>query len=373
MEGLGLNNDMIVGGRKLHVQTSYSEATGRIVSSVFDDGRIIDKREISYRNGTAPSELRQHLSEVHHQTIRDFETLYYVAEKIRTVRHAGSALRLGRLFLRKRLMEEAISALRLALELDPGLEEARVLLARAFNLRQEPEQARSLLEEALSSGSDSADLHDALGETLFFLKEYAAAAEQFSRALALNPELASAHYYMGLALLAQTEASAEGAAAADDVEAKALEHLQRALQLVPELRTTEVKGAFGLLREGKVAEALERLVAGRPGPFLGPDLSFEDDFYLKFMYGGKGRDDDFIASYVGQLEGVLKDHPDFADLHNNLGIAYLIQCRNLFLKALDEFRQAIKINPNFKRAKKNLKIAENDGKGFLILLRALLK
>jgi hypothetical protein len=56
-----------------------------------------------------------------------------------------------------------------------------------------------------------------------------------------------------------------------------------------------------------------------------------------------------------------------------LGIAHLIQCRNLFLRALEEFRVSLRINPGYKRAEKNLKLSENDGKGFLILLRAILK
>lgn len=91
------------------------------------------------------------------------------------------------------------------------------------------------------------------------------------------------------------------------------------------------------------------------------------------MYGGKGKDNQFIGGYVERLKTSIEDYPKYADLHNSLGIAYLIMCRNLFLKALDEFRRALSINPRFKRAEKNLKLAENDGKGFLILLRAILK
>jgi tetratricopeptide (TPR) repeat protein len=373
MEGLGLNNDVIVGGRKLHVQTSYSEATGSIVSSVFDNGRVIDRREVSYRNGTAPSVLQDRLTEVHNQTISDFETLFYIAEKVRTVRHPGSALRLGRLFLRKRLTDEAISVLRLTLDMDPDLVEARVLLAHALNLRGDYTEAKSLLEAHADSSSGFADLHNVFGETLFFLEQSARAAEQFTRALSINPEFAAAHYNLALALLAQACGENQDASSEDDLQERAVEHLQQAFKLAPELRTVDVKAAFGLLREERPEEALERLIAARPGPFLGPDLDFEDDFYLKFMYGGKGRDDEFIAAYVGKLKETLKDYPNFADLHHNLGVAYLIQCRNLFLKALDEFRAALKINPRFERAKKSLKIAENDGKGFLILLRALLK
>jgi len=103
------------------------------------------------------------------------------------------------------------------------------------------------------------------------------------------------------------------------------------------------------------------------------DMAFDAEFYLKFMYGGKGKDNRFIASYLDELRREIERHPDYADLHNNLGIAYLIMCRNLFLKALEEFREALRINPTYKKAKKNLKLSENDGKGFLILLRAILK
>jgi hypothetical protein len=51
----------------------------------------------------------------------------------------------------------------------------------------------------------------------------------------------------------------------------------------------------------------------------------------------------------------------------------LIQSRELFNTALRHFRQACDIHPGYERAKTNLKLAENDGKGFLILLRAMLK
>jgi len=56
-----------------------------------------------------------------------------------------------------------------------------------------------------------------------------------------------------------------------------------------------------------------------------------------------------------------------------VGIVHLIQCRNLFLKALNEFDHALEINPAFDKARKNKKLVENDGKEFLILLRAILR
>ena len=44
-----------------------------------------------------------------------------------------------------------------------------------------------------------------------------------------------------------------------------------------------------------------------------------------------------------------------------------------FLQALSEFNKALEINPAFEKALKNKKLVENDGKEFLMLLRAILK
>jgi hypothetical protein len=91
------------------------------------------------------------------------------------------------------------------------------------------------------------------------------------------------------------------------------------------------------------------------------------------MYGGKGLDNTTIRRYEERLKLALKDNADYADIWNNLGVIHLIQCRNLFLQALGEFRKSLDINPDFEKAKKNKILVENDGKEFLILLRAILK
>ena len=91
------------------------------------------------------------------------------------------------------------------------------------------------------------------------------------------------------------------------------------------------------------------------------------------MYGGRKLNKDIIKKFEERLTTAIEKNADFADLWNNLGIVHLIQCRNLFLQALNEFDRALEINPSFDKALKNKKLVENDGKEFLILLRAILK
>ena len=91
------------------------------------------------------------------------------------------------------------------------------------------------------------------------------------------------------------------------------------------------------------------------------------------MYGGKGLDINTIHRFEKRLEKALEKNPDYADIWNNLGVIHLIQCRNLLLQALNEFNRSLELNPGFEKAVKNKKLVENDGKEFLILLRAILK
>ncbi len=56
-----------------------------------------------------------------------------------------------------------------------------------------------------------------------------------------------------------------------------------------------------------------------------------------------------------------------------MGIVHIIQCRHLFLKAVAEFERAVELNRNYSEARENLELIQNVKKGFLILLRAILK
>lgn len=91
------------------------------------------------------------------------------------------------------------------------------------------------------------------------------------------------------------------------------------------------------------------------------------------MYGGRKLNIEIIQKFEDRLNEAIEKNNNYADLWNSLGIVHLIQCRNLFLQALSEFDKALELNPSFDKALKNKKLVENDGKEFLILLRAILK
>jgi tetratricopeptide (TPR) repeat protein len=98
-----------------------------------------------------------------------------------------------------------------------------------------------------------------------------------------------------------------------------------------------------------------------------------ESFYLKFMYSGRELAYEELESYEKRILSLARQRENFADYWNEMGIIHIIQCRHLFLKSVAEFEQAVALNQNYKEAANNLELIKNIKKGFMILLRAILK
>jgi tetratricopeptide (TPR) repeat protein len=353
------------------VQTTYSANSEKILSHIFDNGRVIERREVGVTEEIKSAALPKKLKVVHQEMISEMELLYYIAEKVRQVRHPVSCMKLGLVFMSKNLLDDAVAFFQMAAELEPNLPEVYCNLGYVNLRRGDFANAEVVLRKGLQLAPRFADLHHHLGVACMEQRKFAPALEALRTALDINANFFQAHFHYGLALLLSVTADFGGDSVISIKAAQ--EHLARAAEGFPAYRTPRLEKALQLIDEGAHESAAQELQSLRQEITPETDLTFEHDFYLKFMYGGKGKDDDFILDYTNRLRMAIRDYPDYADLHNNLGVAYLIQCRNLFLRALEEFRVALRINPIFKRAEKNLKLSENDGKGFLILLRAILK
>ncbi len=374
MESQGLNSDVSLGGREFHVETSYVEAEQQLVSRIFLSGQVISTKESPA--GTEGDDAARHeqLQQLHNDLITEIEILYYISEKVKAVRHAPSAIKLGQVFLEKSLHEEAEGQLLLALEIEPTHPEALGNLGKLHLMTNRYDEAIEALKRGAEYAPEYADIQNYLGVAYLYKEDYPAAIEHLGRAIELSKNYIGAHYHLGVALLANyRKLDDESNEQAGDELTRALESLEHASERFVNHQIGNFDQVMALVREKAYDKAVDEFLLSKPADVLSRFFNIENEFYLKFMYGGKGKDEQFISTYVENLQRVIREHPDYADARNNLGVANLIQCRNLFLRSLDEFRAALKINPAFRKAEKNLKLAENDGKGFLILLRAILK
>jgi tetratricopeptide (TPR) repeat protein len=374
MEALEINSEVKAGNKLFKIKTVTGETEHLIKATILCGELVIfEKQElIKEPDGDA---IKNQLSQLHREMMTEIELLYYIADKVRSINHPGSNNKLGLVFIKRNLFEEAIEQFQLAIEKQPDFLEAINNLGLAYLLTRNYSNAISTFTRGIGLNKEFADLYNNLGYCYYEILQYKSAIEMFEKAVALNPDYAEAQFNLGQTFLkvALDAVQDDSLPETKELIRRGQEHLMIAAEILPPTNIKYFDSVNECLASSELAEAFEYLDVLKNNISNRLEVDFENEFYLKFMFGGKGKDDKFITDYTEALQATIEKNPNYADLRNNLGIVYLIQCRNLFLKALDEFRKALKLNPNFKKAEKNLKLAENDGKGFLILLRAILK
>ena len=382
MTEIGFNDNVAVGGRKFHIQTASNSRKGSVRCEVFEEGRLITTYEIDFERRKQSNEeslkerIKKIVSSVHRETINEIELMFRIADKVKKLKHAPSNIKLGLIFQRNNLLKDAIEQFETALSINPKSAEAMNGLALCHIKLGNFTKAIQILKQALNIGAAYADIYNNLGLAYLYEKQYAKALTNLQEALHINPRYNEAHYNLAILYLEST---------LHDKTANQLPpasvRIERAKQQLQKLYDTGSKAMKAMetklttyIKDEEIEKAVKLLVENRNKVFPEEVLSLIGmDFYLKLMYGGKGLNDDIIRKFEMRLDKAVNDHPNYADLWNNLGIVHLIQCRNLFLQALTEFDQALNINPSFDKALKNKKLVENDGKEFLILLRAILR
>jgi tetratricopeptide (TPR) repeat protein len=188
-------------------------------------------------------------------------------------------------------VENAIPAMRLAIERDPKNESYRFRYGMLLTDARAPEAAVIRLNEAVKEFPKSSKLLFALGVAHFKNKKHDQAAIAFEHAIALDPKFASALAYLGLtydetgrspeaiALYNRALAADEKLAAAHYLLANALlrdpngdlsiaeKHLVRAVELDPSFSPGRLALAKVYVRTERFQEAapqLERVVAAEP-------------------------------------------------------------------------------------------------------------
>jgi len=382
MSDIGYNDNVRVGNRTFHIQTASNFSKGVARCEVFEEGRLITSQAVDFERRKKKNEeslenrIRKTVSSLHQDTVSEIDLMFMIAEKVKKLRHAPSNIKLGLIFLSNNLIKDAIEQFETALSMDPDSAAALNNLGLAYVRLGQYAKAIKYLSQALGKGNPYADIYNNLGLAYLREKQHYKALKNFQEALRINPGYMNAHFNMVIVYLESTLTDKS-----DKLLPPPSIRLERARQQLKKLEAMENKVFMNIypkivsaLEHSEVEKAIQMMESHREKIFPQEVLSLIGmDFYLKFMYGGKGLNNDMIGRFEQSLYQAIDRHPDYADLWNNLGIVHLIQCRNLFLQALNEFDRALEINPAFEKARKNKKLVENDGKEFLILLRAILR
>lgn len=205
-------------------------------------------------------------------------------------------------------------------------------LADSHVQRQNWVAAEECLEKALEINPNYADLHYQLARVYFLTSRFPEALAQIGRALAINPAYARAIYLEGLVLY-RSGSVEEG-----------VRRILEAARLEPSYTSVDFDTALDLHRDAKYDEAAT--VFARVGAMCIDDVAERIRTAKDQMRLGN------VAEAEATVRRIIETNPNYPDVHNLMGQIWLV--KGEFLKAVNEFKAALVINPRFVAAHVNL-------------------
>lgn len=372
MPAIGFSDKFRRLDREYLLQTSVNEARKQIICSLFHSGRLINTRAFplpkEYENGDAFAKV----SQIHEHWLSDIGGLLGMVERMRELERPEIMEKIGRTLCSRELYDEGCELLTFAVQKHPDVPGLRFALGKIYLARGQYDEAKDQLTRAVELAPSYPDYRNLLGQAYLKLKRPVAAIDEFRKAVEINIYYDEAHFNLGLGYILN------GIVKEDFNLAKNLLHncqetFQKAALFNPSFATEDYEKGLALLQDGQLEPAFELLsqVAREAITHFTEEKLLE--MYMRFIHGQNGLTEAGIKQYIDEITELLKQNPGHADLHNELGMAYTVLSKFLNNKAMEHFQEALKINPNFVKAARNLKLSQNDMKGFEVLLEALIR
>lgn len=354
------------------LRTANSIYQHRVISSFFRNGTLLESQDRGYDNNISEEALLDITRNFHEEKRAEVRSLLELAEKLKDSKQPETKNLLGLAFMKKGMFDEAIAEFEGAISLNPEQSIIYNNLGKAYIEVGRIDDAVRVLEKAIMLTPEFADLHNNLGRAYLKRFQCKKAVSQFKKAIAINTYYPDAFYNLGLAYILNAHTREDFQLAVDCYQ-KVMECMDKAARINPNYKNEHYDKGEEFLRKNDYEKAYDEYDRGYLKISYNRDLAFIIDFYLRVIHSGKKLKSGMIWRHIRKLEEMLKKYPNYADLYNHLGVAYVIMSKFLNNKAITLFDKAMEINPNFEKAKKNKRLAEYDHKGIQLLFDAILK
>jgi tetratricopeptide (TPR) repeat protein len=358
-------------GMKYFLQTSFLPHKEQIESSFFKNGILFDT-VVAKADGSMPENRLKELSrEVHLENKRKFLFLLDVQNRIKDSINPKPHLRLAQALYRRNLYNEAIREAQQAITKGDKSSLPLIVIGESYYGMGDYEMAFSALEDGVKLDPEYPDLHNLMGLIYLIEKRCSKAIESFTRAIALNLYYGEPYFNLARAYLLNTIVK-EDYELSKGLENKFKTNIEKASQLCPFLRGEKLEKAKALFGEQRYKETLELLDDLTESAKRDDVEDIFLDLYISILQNNEILSEDDIERFLERVGQIIDQNPTYADGYNSLGILYTAKCKILMDKASEAFNKALEINSKYKKAQKNLRLAENDRQGIFILLKALL-
>ena len=372
MSAIGFQDKFRRLDREYLLQTAVNDLNRNIVCSLFHDGKLLSSQTLPPLGELSRGDLSETAQEIHRQYLSDFESLLAMVEKTMKSDKPELIEKLGKTLFIRHLYDEALLLLEDAVERFPEYHGYRFLLGKIYLSQNRVADAQRELHKSVQLAPDFPDYRNQLGLVYLKLNKAVAAINEFTIACEKNVYYHNAFYNLGLGYILNGVLR-EDYELAKNIEQNCRETFDKATMFNPGYLNAAYQRGKTNLEQGRFKEAFDDFSKAARN---GESISFQSELlemYLRNVHGIDGMTEDGISDYIDRLKSIIKNNPGYADLHNELGMAFTIMGKLIIDKAIIHFSEALKINPHFDSAGKNLKLSQNDLKGFEVLLGAILK
>ena len=371
MSSFELREEIDHGGRKYFLQTSLLSEKGLIQSSFFKDGVLFDTMQLSTDGKASPDELKKAAKEVHIENKRKFLVVLNVSERVSSSDDPRPHLRIAQALFKRRLYQEALEEAKKSI--DKGNKDSLpyMLIGESHYEMGNLDKAFEATAAGIDINPKYPDIHNLLGRIYLKRQKCKLAIECFNRAIGLNLYYGEPYFNLARAFLLNTIVK-EDYELSKELDGAFMSNLERAAQLDPFLAGDSLEGAKKSFREKDYLGTYEALDVAKRKSIRGGVEDIILDLYMMLLYDGEDLKEEEIEKYLNRVREIVDQNPTFADGYNSLGILHTAKCKIYMDRASKAFRKALEINSNYQKAKKNLRLSENDRQGIFILLKALL-
>ncbi len=371
MESYRLNSKVASDDREYLIQTVNDMSKHKIRSTIFSNGQLLESIEEEVGPNIMQEELLELVKTTHNERREEIEQLFKRFEEALQSEDYELVNCLGRALMYKRMYAEAETLFQHAVSLKEDEDEAFCNLGHVLFLKGDRAGATSAFEKCVELQPKFADYRNALGEVYLEERACKRAMLEFSQATSLNVYYGDAYYNKALTYILNS-ITREDFKLFSEAGEKIPEMLERALVICPEYQNDDFEQGKAMLKDGDLEGAYAKLRAAREAKKQDRRQEF-GNIYLKFLLFADKIDEKMLARRIKSLKESISKNPHYPDLHYDLAVAYTLMGRFIHSKAIQEYKEALKINPDYDSAKRSLRLAENEFRGFDALLRAITK
>jgi len=358
-------------GVKYFLQTSFLPHKEQVESSFFKNGVLFDTLVTKADGSMSENRLKELSREVHLGNKRKLLFLLDVKDRIKDSINPKPHLRLAQALFKRNLCAEAIREAQQAITKGDKSSLPFIVIGESYYGMGEYKKAFSALEEGVKLDPEYPDLHNLMGLIYLIEKKCSKAIESFIRAISLNLYYGAPYFNLARAYVLNTIIK-EDYELSKGIEDKFKTNIDKAAQLCPFIQGEKLEEARALFGEQRYKDTLELLDSITESEKQDGVEDIFLELYLSVLHNGEMLSEEDIERFLQRVGQIIDQNPTYADGYNSLGILYTAKCKIFMDKASEAFSKALEINSKYKKAQKNLRLAENDRQGIFILLKALL-